>query len=76
MKTCHNMKIIVETTGGDTSSLNGKSESPNNTLAIITRNIILRSSRKKEIWCFAYQYDIWLSLRTENRFRGDVTYFL
>ena len=25
MKTCHNMNIIVQTTGGDASSLNGKS---------------------------------------------------
>ena len=30
MNTCHNMNIIVHTTGGDASSLNGKSESPNN----------------------------------------------
>ena len=36
MRTCHNMNIIVQTTGGDASSLNGKSESPNNTLSNIT----------------------------------------
>ena len=49
MKTCQNINIIVHTTGGDTSSLNGKSESPNKTLANITRAIILNSSHKKEL---------------------------
>ena len=47
MKTFHNMNIIVQTTGGDASSLNGKSESPNKTLANITRNILLNSIHKK-----------------------------
>ena len=76
MRTCHNMNIIVQTTGGDASSLNGKSESPNKTLANIIRSIILNSSLKKEIWCFAYQYSMWISRQTENIFRGDVHYLL
>ena len=50
MKTCHNMNIIVPTTGGDASSLNGKSESPNITLANITGDILMNSSHKKELW--------------------------
>ena len=70
------MNIIVKITGGDASSLNIKIESPNKTLANITRALLLKSSHKKEIWCFAYQYSIWISRRTENRFSGDVTYFL
>ena len=37
---------------------------------------MLNSSHKKELWCFAYQYAVWISRRTENRLRGDVTYFL
>ena len=41
MRTCHKMNIIVQTTGGDASSLNGKSESPNKTLANITRALLL-----------------------------------
>ena len=45
------MNIIVQTTGGDASSLNGKSESPNNTLDNITRAIFLISIHKKELWC-------------------------
>ena len=76
MRTYHSMNIIVEITGGDVSSLNGKSESPNKTLANITRALLMNSSHKKELWCFAYKYAIWLSRRTENRLRGDVPYFL
>ena len=70
------MNIIVQNIGGDASSLNGKSESPNKTLASITRDLLLKSSHKKGIWCFAYKYAIWLSRQTENRLRGDVPYFL
>ena len=48
MRTYHNINIIVQTTGGDASSLNGKSESPNKTLANITRALLLNSSHKQE----------------------------
>ena len=41
------MNIIVQTTGGDASSINGKNESPNKTLGNITRAILLNSSHKK-----------------------------
>ena len=47
MKTCHNMNIIVQPTGVDASSINGKIEIPNKTLANITRALILDSSHKK-----------------------------
>ena len=70
------MNIIVQTTGGDESSLNGKIESPNKTLANITRALLLNSIHKKELWCFSHQYDIWISCQTDNRLRGDATYFL
>ena len=76
MRTCHNMNTILQTTGGDASSLNDKSESPNKKLANITRALLLNSSHKKELWCFSYQYSIWLSRGTENILRGDVHYFL
>ena len=76
MRTCHNMNIIFQTTGGDAYSLNGKSESPNKTLANITRALLLNSIHKKGLWCFAYQYAIWLSRRTENRLCGDIPYLL
>ena len=76
MKTCHNMNIIVQNTGGDTSSLNGKSESTNKTLANTTRSLIMNSSHNKELGCFSYQYAIWISLQTDNRLCDDVPYFL
>ena len=50
MKTCHDMNIIVRTTGGDASSINGKILNPTKTLANITRDILLNSSHKKELW--------------------------
>ena len=76
IKTCHNMNIIVQTTGGDTSSLNGKSESHNKALSNIKIAIVLNSSHKKESWYLAYQYAIWLSRQTGNRLCGDVHYLL
>ena len=52
MQTCHNMNIIVNTTCVDAYFLNVKSESTNKTLSNIKRTIILKSSHKKELWCF------------------------
>ena len=60
MRTCHNINIIFQATGGDEYSLIGRSESTNNTLANITRTLLLNSSNKNELWCFAYQYSIWI----------------
>ena len=47
MKKCNNINIICKTTGGDASSLNEKSENPNNTLTNITRDPLLKSIHKK-----------------------------
>ena len=41
MKTCHNMNIIFQNIGVYAYSINGKSESPNKTLANITRSLLL-----------------------------------
>ena len=76
MRTCHNIIILVQTTGGDSSSINGKSESYDNTFANITRYLLLNSIHKKERLCFVYQYAIWISHRTDNRLCDDVAYFL
>ena len=66
------MKVIVQTTGGDASSLNEKTETPNKTIDNITETLLLNSSQKKQLWCFYYQYSIWLSLRTKKIWHGDV----
>ena len=47
MKTCHNMKIIAQDTGGDASSLNGKIKSTNKKLANITISLLLKLIHKK-----------------------------
>ena len=47
VKTCHNMNIIVKTTGVDAYSLNGNSDISNNTLSNITIALLLNSSHKK-----------------------------
>ena len=70
------MNIIVQTTSGDAYSLNGKIESPNNTLANITRYLLLKQSHKIELWCFPYHYAIWTPHRTENRLHCDVPYLI
>ena len=70
MKTCHKTNIIVQTTGVDASSINGKSESPNKTLDNITRALILNSIHKKELYFFSYQYVVCISLWTDNMLRG------
>ena len=70
------MNIIDQTTGGDASSLNGKSLSPNKTLANITRALFLKPIYKKELWCFAYQYAICIYQQTGNILRGGVPYFI
>ena len=71
MRMCHNMKIIVQTTVEDASSLNGKSERTNKTLANTTRAILLKSHHKKELLCLDYQHYICLYRLTENRLCGD-----
>ena len=70
------MNIIVQTTDGDAYSLHGKIESLNKTFANITRDIILNSIYKKELWCFVYKYAVWLSCRTDNKLFCDVPYLL
>ena len=70
------MHIIVQTTGRDEYSLNVEIEIPNKILADITGVFLLKSIHKKQIWYFAYQYAICISHLTDNRFRGDVIYFL
>ena len=70
------MNIIVHTTGADASSLNGKNESPNKTLVNSAGDLLLNSIHKKELLCFSYKYDIWLSRQNENILRGDAPEFL
>ena len=47
IKTCHKINIIVQTTGGYESSIDGKIEIPNKTLDNVTKAILLNLSHKK-----------------------------
>ena len=47
MRVCIIIDNIAKSTGGDTSQLNGKSKTPNKTLANITRALMKKSSQKK-----------------------------
>ena len=76
VRTCHNINIIVQTIGGDESSLNCNRKITNKTLYNIIRVLLTNSSHKKKLWCLPYQYDILISRRTENILHVDVTYFL
>ena len=54
METCRNMNVTLQNTGGDVSSLNGKNEIPNKTLANKKISLLLNLNHKKEHWCFIY----------------------
>ena len=56
MQACHNMNIIVQTTGVDISSLDGNSEISNKTWDNITRAFMVNSNHKKEFLSLVYQY--------------------
>ena len=64
------MNIIVQTTFGGSSSLNGKSESPNNTLANITKSLLMVSIHKKTIVGYLtsilYESQDGLRVRSDN----------
>ena len=76
MCTFHKMNIIVQNSGVGASSRNGKSKISNKTLDNIKKYLLLKLSHNQDIWCFVYQYTIWIYRRTENRLRGDFHYFL
>ena len=50
IRICHDMNMIVQTTGGYAFSINGKREIPNNTLYNITGSFLLNSIHKKKLW--------------------------
>ena len=54
VRNCHKMKILVQKSGGDASSLNGKSEITNKTPVNVTRALIVNSSHEKKLGCLPY----------------------
>ena len=59
--------IIVETTGGHASSINGKVERPHQTIKNMVRVQLISRGHSDELWCLCYQYTIWLIARILNR---------
>ena len=76
MRTFHNMNIVVPKTGIDEYSLNWKCEISNETLANITRYLLINSRHKKEFCLLYYHYVICLSRQTNNRLCGDFPHLL
>ena len=52
-------KVVVKTTGGHASSINGKLERPHKTIKNMVRTQLLYRGHSDELWCFYYQYIIW-----------------
>ena len=73
MNLCIEHEFIVETTGDYSSSINGKVENPHQ----ITKNMvciqILYRGHSDELWCFCYQYTIWIIYHLINRRLGTDT---
>ena len=64
MKLClDELQIIVETTGGYNSSVNGKVERPHQTIKNMVRVQLISRGHDDELWCLTYQYTIWIIAR-------------
>jgi hypothetical protein len=51
------MDLILETTGGYASNLNGKEESLNDYAKGMVRGFLMLRSHTDDKWCFAFCYD-------------------
>ena len=60
-------KVIVETTGGYSHSVNGKVERPHQNINNMVRIQLLSRWHIDELWCFWYQYTIWIIYRLIKR---------
>jgi hypothetical protein len=59
--------LILQTTGGYASSLNGKSEITHRLTKNMVRSMLQSRGHQDDKWCFAYSYAIWLLRRLLNR---------
>ena len=49
MRICHEINILVQTTGGNASYLNGKSESPNKNMSNIAIDLLIITDTIKKV---------------------------
>ena len=59
--------MVMESTGGHASSLNGTVETPNKTLKRMIRSNLMGADMADEFWCFAGQYSALQHVNTLNR---------
>eukprot|EP00978_Attheya_sp_CCMP212_P000292 scaffold531_cov30-Attheya_sp.AAC.1 len=60
------LDLILETTGGYASNLNGKNESMNDNAKGMVRTFLQARSHSDDKWCFAFCYAIWIIRRILN----------
>ena len=63
---CHTLKMAVQTTGGDASSLNGIAEAPHKTIEKTTCALLITTGMPDMRWCFAMKYAVFLMVNTEH----------
>jgi hypothetical protein len=61
------MNLVLETTGGYASKLNGKNESMNGNSKDMIRTFLQARSHSDDKWCFAFCYAIWIIRRVLNQ---------
>ena len=72
MITLHDLHMIVETTGGYESTINGKLELPNWKFKNMLHSQLISRFHNEKLWCFFYQYSGWLVRRLINKRIGNV----
>jgi hypothetical protein len=65
-RTVTGLNLILETTGGYASNLNGKNETMHGTSKDMTRALLQARSHRDDKWCFAFTYSIYIIRRTIN----------
>ena len=58
------MHMVMQTTGGNNSALNGKAEAPHKLLKKITWALLVTAGMDDKFWCFAMQYAVFLIINT------------
>ena len=68
-------EVIVKTTGGYAYLINGNVERPHQTINNIFCIQLLSRGHHNDIWCFCYQYTIWIISHLINRcFDTDIVF--
>eukprot|EP00978_Attheya_sp_CCMP212_P030984 scaffold115760_cov65-Attheya_sp.AAC.3 len=66
--------LVLQTTGGYASSLNGKSEATHRLVKNMVRSMLQSRGHQDDKWCYAYSYTLWLLRRLLNRCVSNTPY--